>query len=102
MTSTAPRRTGVTLPVLIAAWSVPLLVLGGFAFISGIAIAVVVIGSRLRWWAAALAVVYVVPLVLWLAGPSTAPSLTQFLSPVATAVFAGVGVAVAIAHQLRR
>lgn len=102
MTVTATRHTGVALPVLIAAWAVPLLVLGGFAFVSGIAIAVVVIGSRLRWWAAALAAVYVVPLVLWLTGPSTAPSLTQYLSPAATVLFAAVSVAVAIAHQVRR
>ena len=88
--------------VLVAAWTVPVLVLGGFALISGAAIATVVVGSRLRWWSAALAAVYVVPLVMWLAGPSDAPSLTQYLSPVATALFAATGVAVAIAHQVVR
>jgi hypothetical protein len=99
MMITTPR---IPTYVLVAAWAVPVLVLGGFALISGAAIATVLVGSRLRWWAAALAAVYVVPLVLWLTGPSTAPSLTQYLSPVATVLFAATGVAVAVAHQVAR
>ncbi|WP_158887976.1 hypothetical protein [Amycolatopsis anabasis] len=101
--------TRPSLPVLIAAWAVPVLVVGQFALISGIPIAVVLIGSlrtprlgALRWWAGALTAVYAVPLALWLLGPSSAPSLSKYLSPLVTALFAATGVAVAIAHHVLR
>jgi len=106
-THRGPGRT--SLSVLIAAWAVPALVLGGFALISGIPIAIALIGTlrdrrlhALRWWTGALAAVYVVPLALWLLGPSNAPSLTQFLSPVATAFFVAAGAVVAVAHHVVR
>ncbi|MBM7773832.1 hypothetical protein JOD54_004036 [Actinokineospora baliensis] len=84
------------------AWSVPVLILSGFAFISGIPIAVLLIRSRLRWWAAALGVAYAVPVALWLLGPSTAPSLSKYLSLPATVALASFAAIVALAHHLRR
>jgi hypothetical protein len=60
------RRTSLT--VLIAAWLVPVFVLGQFALMAGLPIAVVLIGSlrdaRLRalgWWTAAVTAAYAVP-----------------------------------------
>lgn len=101
--------TRTSLSVLIAAWVVPLLVLGGFALISGIPIAVVLIGTLLdprlrvlRWWSGALVAAYAVPLALWQWGPSDAPSLTQYMSPAVTALLVATGVAVAIAHHVLR
>ncbi|WP_410639102.1 hypothetical protein [Amycolatopsis sp. lyj-346] len=103
MTVTTPQRTSKA--VLVAAWAVPVLVTGQFALVAGVPIAVVLIGSLRRrthrWWAAALAAVYAAALVLWLAGPSSAPSLSKYLSPVATALFTAVGVVVAVAVSRR-
>src|SRR3712207_3389041 len=93
-------------PTLVAAWAVPVLVVGQFGLISGIPIAVVLVASlrdrrsrMLRWWTGALALAYATPLTLWLTGPSEAPSLSKYLSPAMTAVLAATGVAVAVAHQ---
>ncbi|MEU4520600.1 hypothetical protein AB0F52_18110 [Amycolatopsis sp. NPDC024027] len=103
MTTTAPPRTSKA--VLVAAWSVPVLVAGQFALLSGVPIAVVLIGAlrrrARRRWAAALAVVYAGALTAWLAGPSSAPSLSKFLSPVAAALFTAAGVVVAVALSRR-
>ncbi|EOD64527.1 hypothetical protein [Amycolatopsis vancoresmycina] len=103
MTVTAPPRTPAA--VLVAAWAVPVMVAGQFAFLAAVPIAVVLIGSLRRrahrWWAAAVAAVYAVALTSWLAGPSTAPSLSKYLSPVATVLFTAAGVAVAVALSRR-
>ncbi|MFD9888126.1 hypothetical protein ACFWY9_02200 [Amycolatopsis sp. NPDC059027] len=113
MTITAPRADRaadrISLPVLIAAWAAPVMVAGQFAFLSGVPIAFVLIAAlrnrrapALRWWAGALAAVYAVLMTLWLTGPSSAPSLSKYLSPVATALFTVAGVAVAVAHHVLR
>ncbi|MET9000120.1 hypothetical protein [Amycolatopsis sp. NPDC004169] len=103
MTVTTPPRTSKA--VLVAAWAVPVMVAGQFALLSGVPIAVVLIGSlrrrEHRLWAAALAAVYAGVLTTWLAGPSTAPSLSKYLSPVATALFTAAGVVVAVAVSRR-
>ncbi|WP_410596968.1 hypothetical protein [Amycolatopsis sp. lyj-23] len=103
MTVTTPPRTSTA--VLAAAWAVPVLVAGQFALLSGVPVAVALIGSRHhrthRWWAAALAAGYAAVVTAWLAGPSTAPSLSKFLSPVATAVLTAAGVVVAVALSRR-
>ncbi|WP_290061888.1 hypothetical protein [Amycolatopsis solani] len=107
MTTTAApaRRTSTT--TLVAAGAVPVLILGQFAFLSAIPIAVVLAGalrarSPLRWWASGLAAVYAALVGTWLLGPSSAPSLSKFLSPVATGVFAAAGIAVAVAAVVSR
>ncbi|SHF56963.1 hypothetical protein [Streptoalloteichus hindustanus] len=96
-------------PALIAAWAVPTLVLGQFALIAGIPVAVVLISAlrdprspALRWWAGALAAIYAAPLAFWLVGPSSAPSLSKSMSPVVTAFVVATGVVVAIAHHVLR
>jgi hypothetical protein len=94
---------------LVAAWAVPLMVIGKFGLLSGVPIAVVLVASlrdrrskALRWWTGALALAYATPLTLWLTGPSEAPSLSKYMNPAMTAFLAGTGVAVAIAHQVVR
>ncbi|WP_370962078.1 hypothetical protein [Amycolatopsis sp. cg9] len=105
-TTTVPARRTST-AVLVAAWTVPIMVLGQFAFLSVVPIAVVLVGTlragnSLRWWAAGLTAVYAALAGAWLLGPSSAPSLSKFLSPVATGVFAAAGVAVAVAAVVSR
>jgi hypothetical protein len=101
--TTTPPRTPTA--VLVAAWAVPVLVAGQFALLAGVPIAVVLIGSRHRRahrrWAVALTAGYAAALGLWLAGPGSAPSLSKYLSPAATALFAVAGVAVAVAVSRR-
>lgn len=94
---------------LVAAWAVPVMVIGKFGLLSGIPIAVVLVASlrdrrsrALRWWTGALALAYATPLTMWLAGPSEAPSLSKYMNPATTALLAGTGVAAAIAHQVVR
>ena len=103
MTVTAPPRTSKA--VLVAAWAVPVMVAGQFALLSGVPIAVVLIGSLRRRthrrWATGLTAVYAAALTMWLAGPSGAPSLSKYLSPVATALFTAAGVVVAVAVSRR-
>lgn len=116
MTATASptaRAESVAAPtsraVLIAAGTFPIMIFGGFALLSGLAVAAVLIGSlrdaRLRllgWWNAALLAAYVTPLALWLLGSNDAPSLTKSMSPAVTAIVGGIGVVVAVVHYLAR
>ena len=108
-TTTTKNTAHPSKPVLVAAWAVPVMVIGKFGLLSGIPIAVVLVASlrkgrsrALRWWSGALTLAYATPLTLWLTGPSEAPSLSKYMSPAMTAVLAGVGVATAIAHQVVR
>ena len=93
--------------VLVAAWAFPIFVLGQFALIAGIPVAIVLartLRSRAaRWWSALAGAAYVIPLAVWLLGPSTAPSLSKSLSPVATGVITVAGVVAAAGlHLVRR
>jgi hypothetical protein len=111
MTDTTTGRTTAqpSKPVLVAAWAVPVMVIGKFGLISGFPIAVVLVASlrkgrskALRWWSGALTLAYATPLTLWLTGPSEAPSLSKYMSPAMTAALTATGVATAIAHQVVR
>ncbi|MFK4086707.1 hypothetical protein ACI2LF_21550 [Kribbella sp. NPDC020789] len=87
--------------LLVAAWIFPMLVLTGWAFLGGIPVAVVLVKAIrqhvVRPWAAALTTAYVVPVAVWLLGPSDAPSLTKFMPPVVTYLLAATGITVALA-----
>jgi len=95
--SAARRRT--PLFIHIAAWSVPVLVLGQFSMFAILPVAAIVIGSlvsprarTLRSWAGLLGVVYSAPLAIWILRPDGAQSLSQGISP----VFVGLIVAVSV------
>lgn len=97
--------TATTRGVLVAAWAFPVMVLGQFALLAGIPAAIVLVRtlrSPARWWGALMATAYVVPLAVWLLGPSEAPSLSKSLSPVATGVVAAAGAAAAAGLQFAR
>lgn len=109
MTTTTNTTAHPSKSVLVAAWAAPVMVIGQFGLLSGIPIAVVLVASlrdrrsrMLRWWTGALTLAYAIPLTMWLAGPSEAPSLSKYMSPATTAALAATGVAVAIAHQVVR
>jgi hypothetical protein len=101
----APTRPSTA--VLVAAWTFPIFVAGQFALIAGIPVAIVLARTlrspAARWWSALAGAAYAIPLVVWLLGPSTAPSLSKSLSPLATGVVAAAGVAAAVGlHVVRR
>ncbi|RKT54642.1 hypothetical protein [Saccharothrix australiensis] len=120
MSTTAPHRdrtdhadpTGrrSSLPVIVSAWAVPVLVIAQFAMVSVVPVLVVLIGvlrdphlRTLRWWASALTAAYALPLALWAIGPERAPSLSKDMHPALAALVVAAGVAVAVAyHVLRR
>ena len=73
----------------IAAWSVPLLVLGQFSMLAIIPLAALVIATladarvrALHWWTGLLAVLYLTPLAIWLVRPDGAASLSKDMHPV--------------------
>ena len=72
----------------ISAWAVPVLMIGQFALVSAIPVALIAYAAfrdtrvrALRWWAAALAALYVAPLALWLTRDGGAESLSKDIHP---------------------
>ncbi|GAA5063550.1 hypothetical protein [Nocardia callitridis] len=105
-TATSRRKAQpVSLPVIIAAWAVPVFIIGQFAMVGILPVGITLIGTlrdtrdrALRWWAAAIAVAYAIPLALWAIGPERAPSLSKDMHP----VFAVLIVVVALGYQVVR
>ncbi|MEV6411169.1 hypothetical protein [Kribbella sp. NPDC051718] len=97
--------------VLISAVAVPVLVIGQFAMLAIVPVALVLAGTlrstalrSLRPWAALLTVVYAIPLALWAIGPDREPSLSKDMAPVFVPLIsvAAVAVIVALVAQRRR
>jgi cytochrome bd-type quinol oxidase subunit 2 len=97
--------------VLISACAVPVLVVGQFAMLAILPIALVVSGTlrnealrALRPWAALLAAVYAIPLALWAIGPDRAPSLSKDMHPVFVPLIsvAAIAMVVVLANLRRR
>lgn len=95
--------------VLISAWAVPVMIVGGFAMLAIVPVTVAVVGilrtarlRALRWWAAALAVAYATPLALWAIGPDRAPSLTKDMHPAFAAIIVAVSVGLIAVLHLRQ
>lgn len=100
----APRATRVPRSVIVSVWTVPVLIVGQFAILAVVPVAIVLIGTlrdarlrALRGWAAALAVAYAVPLALWAIGPDRAPSLSKDIHPVVAGLVVAVAVVVGVA-----
>ena len=86
--SERPRRR-TPIHAHIAAWSVPVLVLGLFALVAAVPVAILVIASladarvrALRWYTGLLGALYATPLVVWLVRPDGAASLSKDIHPV--------------------
>ncbi|WP_172383304.1 hypothetical protein [Streptomyces sp. MNP-20] len=91
----APARPTRRVPrsVTVSAWAVPVMVIGQFALLSGLPVAVALVGAvrrvrepAARWAATVLAVTYLVPLVVWLTRPGAAESLSKDMHPVFAAL----------------
>jgi hypothetical protein len=106
MTDTTPAPAAPR-SVLVAAWAVPIMIVGGFAMLAIVPVTVVVVGllrdarlRALRWWGAALALAYATPLALWAIGPDRAPSLTKDMHPVLAALIVAVSAGLlAVLHR---
>ena len=105
-----PREDVVPRSVLVSAWAVPVMVIGQFAFLAGIPVAVVVTAAvrrfppgALRSWSFALGAAFAVPLTVWAVRPDRAQSLSKDIHPVLAAVVVATAVGVIVtAHRERR
>lgn len=95
--------------VIISAWAVPVLVIGQFAMLAIVPVALVLSGTlrstglkSLRWWAAGLAAVYATPLVLWAIGPDRAPSLSKDMHPIFVPLISAAAAGVIVAFYVIR
>ncbi|MFI6172342.1 hypothetical protein ACIBCN_36575 [Nocardia sp. NPDC051052] len=95
--------------VLISAWAVPVLIIGQFAMVAVVPVTLVLIGTLrdarlrpLRWFSAALATAYAVPLGIWILRPDRAQSLSKDMNPVLAGVIVVAATVVAVVHQLLR
>ena len=106
----SPPLRGAPLTVIVAAWSVPVLVIGQFAWLGTLPVALVLIGTfwagrrlrPLRWPAIALATTYAVPYIIWKTRTDPAPSLSKDINPSLAVLVVGAAVAVIIAFHLAR
>lgn len=100
LTLAAPRRDKVAPAyVVYSAWAVPVLVLGQFALLAAVPVAMLAFGAvkeprvcALRWWTGLLAALYAIPLIFWLVRDDGAQSLSKDIHP----AFSGIIVATSI------
>jgi len=106
-----PARTARRTPLFIhiAAWSVPVLVLGQFAMLAIVPVAMIAIGTAvnararaLRWWGWLLAAVYATPLAIWLLRGDGAQSLSKDIHPAFVALIVAVSVVFLLKIYTRR
>lgn len=104
---TKSRR--IPLRVLISAWAAPLLVVGDFALLAVVPVALVLFGALrdsrvrfLRWPAGLLAAVYATPLAIWLSNPNRPESLSKDIDPVFVVLIAAASVVVLLTLYTRK
>ncbi|GGS65892.1 hypothetical protein GCM10010176_005490 [Nonomuraea spiralis] len=99
------------MPVTVASFAIPVMILGGFALLAVVPVTVVLAGAlarvrdrAVRWAAVAVALAYAVPLVGWLVRPDGAPSLSKDMHPAFAAliVAASAALVVAVLRAARR
>lgn len=98
-----PRRAPRS--VIVSTWAIPVMVVGQFAFLAFIPVAIMLINTfrdarsrALLGWVGALGVVYAVPFLMWVLNPQRAESLSKDIDP----VFVGLIVAVSavVLHRI--
>jgi len=101
MTTTAVRPTRARRAVLISAAAVPVLILGKFAMLAIVPVAIAVIagarmkGVRLFTWM--LGALYATPLIIWALRENPARSLSRDIDPIFAALIIAGAIAVLIA-----
>ena len=91
--ATLPATRRYPRSVLIALGSIPVLVIGQFAFLAIVPVVLVLVRSlrderlrAIRTWSIALAGTYATPLVIWLVRPNGAQSLSKDIHPLFVAL----------------
>ncbi|MFJ4767656.1 hypothetical protein ACIP88_00885 [Streptomyces uncialis] len=100
----------VPLPVTIASWAVPVMIVGRFSLIAAVPVVIAVFGAlrhvpdrTVRWAVTLLAGTYAVPLVVWLTRPDGARSLSEDMHPLSAGLIVAASAAVIVAlHRTRR
>ena len=101
MTTTTVRPTRARRAVLISAAAVPVLILGQFAMLAIVPVAIAVIagarmkGVRLFTWV--LGALYATPLIIWALRENPARSLSRDIDPIFAALIIAGAIAVLIA-----
>lgn len=103
-----PRR--IPLYLTIAAWAVPVMVVGQFSMLAIVPLAIVVVGvladaraRGLRWWVGLLTIAYLAPLAIWILRPDGAQSLSRDMHPAFVVLIAATSLVVlAKIHWSRR
>ncbi|MGC4942629.1 hypothetical protein [Kribbella sp. DT2] len=95
--------------VIISAFAVPVMVVGQFAMLAIVPVAILLTVTlrtarlrALRWWAAGLTAAYAIPLAAWAIGPDRAPSLSKDMHPALAAVIVIASIAFITAYYATR
>lgn len=108
-TPTAVKTRRAPLYVIISAWAIPVLVLGQFALLAVVPLALMLIGvlrdpriRPLRWWAGLVAAAYLTPLAIWALRADRATSLSTDMSPIFAAIIVVAAVVVIVKLHTNR
>ncbi|RBQ20863.1 hypothetical protein DP939_07280 [Spongiactinospora rosea] len=110
-TPLTPVSRGTPRAVTIASWAVPVMIVGQFAMLASIPVAITLVGAlayvrdrAVRPAAVLLAATYAIPLTIWLTRPDGAPSLSKDMHPgfAALIVAASAALIVTVHHSGRR
>lgn len=95
--------------VIVSAWAVPIMVLGQFAFLAVIPVAIMVTktfqGTKSRasrWRVGTLGALYAIPFLLWALNPNRAESLSKDIHPVFVGLIVAISAAVLLKIHTRR
>jgi hypothetical protein len=93
----------------ISLWTIPVLLIGQFALLAVVPVVVVLVSTfrnagmrAMRWWAVGLAVVYAIPLAIWVLRPDRAQSLSKDIHPAFVALIVAVALAFLVRLYTRR
>ncbi|MDH2412842.1 hypothetical protein [Nocardioides sp. CER19] len=111
--TTSPTKRRVRHPfrrTVLAGAAVPTLIAGEFAMMAIVPVAIATVTTwrdpglrKLRPWAAGLATLYTVPLLMWAVGPDRAPSLSKDMHPAIAVVVSLAGAVFAVrAYRLKQ
>ena len=105
-TEVRPTSTRARRAVLISAWAIPVLIVGQFAMLAIVPVAIAVIaGARMRgirFFTWLLGALYATPLVVWALRADPAQSLSKDIHPVLAGLVIAGAVAVLIALYRNR